>query len=248
MAELHDLRICYPERQSRPPSPFPPRDASPVMSSKQPEGPRPVASTEGMAWIPAGHAFLMEARTTLPDAGCRSRPRSDPRRLLAGQGLEVTNRQFARFVASTGYVDCCRASARDAEGVSRCARGEAGARLVGLHPASRRKRCRSRTHLVWWSYVPGADWRHPEGPGTAPSRGRMDYPVVQVCWDDADGLCPMWGGKRLAHRSGMGIRRRAGAASKGPAVSSGVMSCKSRWQVAGQHLARPDSPDQERFP
>ena len=48
---------------------------------------------------------------------------------------------------------------------------------------------------MWWSYVPGASWRHPEGPDTTIA-GKDDYPVVQVCWDDAAAYA-RWAGKRL---------------------------------------------------
>ena len=43
--------------------------------------------------------------------------------------------------------------------------------------------------------VHGADWRHPEGPGSTID-GRDDHPVVQVCWDDAVAYA-RWAGKRL---------------------------------------------------
>jgi formylglycine-generating enzyme len=49
--------------------------------------------------------------------------------------------------------------------------------------------------LVWWSYVPGASWRHPEGPQTT-IEGKEVYPVVQVCWEDAAAYA-RWAGKRL---------------------------------------------------
>jgi formylglycine-generating enzyme required for sulfatase activity len=47
----------------------------------------------------------------------------------------------------------------------------------------------------WWKYVPGANWRHPEGAGSD-LRGRENHPVVQVCWDDAWAYA-RWAGKRL---------------------------------------------------
>ena len=39
----------------------------------------------------------------------------------------------------------------------------------------------------WWSYVPGANWRHPEGPASS-LKGRERHPVVHVGWDDAAAL------------------------------------------------------------
>lgn len=70
----------------------------------------------------------------------------------------VTNDEFAAFVAATGYVS-------DAE--------------------------RQGSGQVWqkgWVAVPGADWRHPRGPGSG-IEGRGDYPVVQVSWQDAQAYC-----------------------------------------------------------
>jgi formylglycine-generating enzyme required for sulfatase activity len=51
------------------------------------------------------------------------------------------------------------------------------------------------TPLSWWRYVPGADWRHPEGPESTIER-KENHPVVQVCWEDADAYA-RWAGKRL---------------------------------------------------
>ena len=47
----------------------------------------------------------------------------------------------------------------------------------------------------WWSYVPGASWRHPGGPGTS-TGGRANHPVVQVAYDDAAAYAE-WAGKQL---------------------------------------------------
>ncbi|MFZ1807823.1 MAG: formylglycine-generating enzyme family protein [Cyclobacteriaceae bacterium] len=48
---------------------------------------------------------------------------------------------------------------------------------------------------VWWVWTIGADWQHPEGPGSS-IEGRMDHPVVHVSWEDANAYAK-WAGKRL---------------------------------------------------
>jgi formylglycine-generating enzyme len=47
----------------------------------------------------------------------------------------------------------------------------------------------------WWSYVPGACWRHPEGPGSDVSR-RDRHPVTHVGYADALAYTA-WAGKDL---------------------------------------------------
>lgn len=47
----------------------------------------------------------------------------------------------------------------------------------------------------WWLPVKGANWEHPEGPGTNVF-SRLDHPVVHISWNDANAYCE-WKGKRL---------------------------------------------------
>jgi formylglycine-generating enzyme len=81
---------------------------------------------------------------------------------------EVTNCQFAEFVAKSGYVT----TAED-------------------HKSSRVYSLKKRR----WEKCPGADWRHPGGPDTTLD-GRDDLPVVHVSWFDAMAYC-RFAGKRL---------------------------------------------------
>ena len=71
-------------------------------------------------------------------------------------------------------------------------RNSSRARSSSRHRGGRVDRDRP---LSWWAYVPGADWKHPEGPEST-IVGRENHPVVQVCWDDAVAYA-RWAGKRL---------------------------------------------------
>jgi formylglycine-generating enzyme required for sulfatase activity len=47
----------------------------------------------------------------------------------------------------------------------------------------------------WWAYVPGASWRHPEGPGSTLD-GRERHPVTHVAFEDAETYAT-WAGRAL---------------------------------------------------
>lgn len=105
---------------------------------------------------------------------------------------EVTNAQFARFVEATGYLTVAERALNpdDFPGVSRDLLVPGSA--VFTPP---KEQVDLSNHLQWWKYVPGASWRHPEGPGST-IEGKENEPVVQVCYEDADAFAK-WAGKRL---------------------------------------------------
>ncbi len=103
---------------------------------------------------------------------------------------EVTVGQFAKFVKATGYVTI---SERVPD-----ARKYPGADPAFLKPGSAvftPTEADLSGPAVWWRYVVGANWRHPEGP-TSSVKGKQNYPVVQIAWDDAAAYAK-WAGKRL---------------------------------------------------
>ncbi|MEY2600032.1 MAG: hypothetical protein RLZZ142_2291 [Verrucomicrobiota bacterium] len=123
-----------------------------------------------MSWVSAGK-FTMGANGGMPE----ERPLHDVK--LRGfwmDRFEVTNAQFSQFVEKTGYVTGAEKPGEDGR--------EAGSMVF-------------REGEVGWSFVKGANWRHPEGPGSEIG-ARMASPVVHVNWYDAVAYAK-WAQKRL---------------------------------------------------
>ena len=102
---------------------------------------------------------------------------------------EVTNGQFARFVAETDYVTVAerQPNPEDWPGVPANLL-EPGSTLFSLPQGG-------SAGASWWSYVPGVNWRHPEGPASS-IEGKDNYPVVHVAWEDAQAYAS-WADREL---------------------------------------------------
>ena len=100
----------------------------------------------------------------------------------------VTNDQFAAFVQATGYVTLAEHRV-PGDGLPDDA--PAGSTVF----TATKQDVPLDDFRQWWRYVPGADWRHPEGPGSTIT-GHGDDPVVQVAYPDAQAYA-RWAGKRL---------------------------------------------------
>lgn len=153
---------------------------------------------EGMVWITGGEFSIgSNFEGAWPDERPAHRVRVDGFWI---DKTEVTNAQFEGFIKATGYVTTAEHPPTAEELLANAPSGTpppaedilvAGSLVftptdhaVPLNDLRR-----------WWTWIPGANWRHPEGPGSDLT-GRENHPVVHVSWYDANEYAK-WAGKRL---------------------------------------------------
>ncbi|NYI99873.1 formylglycine-generating enzyme required for sulfatase activity [Nocardioides thalensis] len=103
----------------------------------------------------------------------------------------VTNAEFGRFVKDSGHVTVAERPPAPLPG-ERVEDLEPGSLVFAPPPGP----VPLDDWRRWWAWVPGADWRHPGGPGTG-LHGKERHPVVHVARADAEAYAA-WAGKRLA--------------------------------------------------
>ena len=173
-----------------------PGEASLGIKSSAPPGSAP----EGMVWIPGGE-FWMGA-----DEFADAQPWH--RVFLDGFWMdktEVTNEQFEQFVKATKYVTIAERKPRPEDFPGAPPENLVAGSVVFSPPDHPVK---LNNHFQWWSYIKGANWRHPEGPQSG-IKDRGKYPVVHIAYEDALAYAK-WAGKRLPTEAEFEFAQRGG--------------------------------------
>ncbi len=155
---------------------------------KQDERPSQDSRTGDMVWIPGG-MFRMGSNDHYREEAPAHRVTVD------GFWIDrtpVTNRQFRRFVVATGHKTTAEIPPDPNDYPGALPHMLYAGSLVFVRPHSTFD---LRDWTQWWTFMQGADWRHPYGPKSNINI-LHDHPVVHVSYSDALAYAK-WAGKDL---------------------------------------------------
>jgi formylglycine-generating enzyme required for sulfatase activity len=222
--------------------PLAPQSAGDVPTDKTTPKPAAATAPAGMVLIPAGTFWMgsqhAAATCTMPQHAADVPLHTDAplhQVTLSAFWLdvtEVTNAQFAAFVAATHYISDAEKTPTAAELPAVPDDQRVAGSLVFRAP---KEQVSLDDYRLWWQFVPGADWRHPDGPGSSID-GKDQHPVVHVSWRDADAFAK-WSKKRLPteaeweYAARGGLDRKVHVWGDGPPAEPGKSGAPMTWRA-----------------
>jgi len=137
----------------------------------------------------------------------------------------VTNRQFRKFVEDTGYVTFAEIPPDPKDYPGALPHMLYAGSLVFSPPT---RPVDLRDWSQWWTFLKGADWRHPRGPKSN-INGLDNHPVVHVAFVDALAYAK-WAGKELPTEAEWEFAARGG-------LDGAEFAWGDEFLLGGKHMA-----------
>lgn len=168
------------------------------LKNQAPTSQKNVSQDQTMIWVEGGEFVMGSDETEVYPA-----EKPAVKHTVSGFWMdqtEVTNKQYQAFVEATEYITLAEKKPLWEDLQKQLPPGtpkpdesflQAGS-LVFIpppHPVA------TDDYSKWWTWVNGANWKNPEGPGSS-LEGRWDHPVIHIAYEDAIAYAD-WAGKRL---------------------------------------------------